>query len=142
MRILAFCLAMLLPLATHAAETARKATFFVGEEVCNWAIEHMPEDDVAYTPGVDVAGNPVVPASPDQQRVARITDHMLREVNIELTSDIARQLGIPPNLIRQRLNVGTIEVDDQNRLTVNGELLVEPDAAAWHEACELAKQHN
>ena len=38
------------------------APLVVRTEDCQKIVTHVPADDVAYTPGVDVSGNPVVPA--------------------------------------------------------------------------------
>lgn len=48
--------------STHAAESSETATVLVSRQVCEQLIAYVPDDDVTYKPGVDVNGNPVVPA--------------------------------------------------------------------------------
>lgn len=133
---------LMLPVVAHASSINRSVgdtSLFIGEEVCKWAETNAPVEDAAYEGGVDVEGKPVAPASMAAQREQALADRLLRKITIEITSDLAVQLGMPEKLIRQRLMVGTVEVDDENNLTVNGEPLVNPDPAAWVEACEQSK---
>jgi len=131
----------LVPAAAFASDQAKpgESSLFIGQEICKWAVEHAPDADVSYRGGVDVNGNPVAAASMAEQRDRALAEKILRRINIELTSDLARQLGIPPKVIRQQLNVGTVEIDENGEMTVNGEPLVNPDPSAWVEACAQAK---
>lgn len=144
MRNLALLALLCMPTAAYATSAhmqMNNSTLFIGEEVCKWATAHVPDDDVAYQAGVDGEGNQVAPATVTNQYQGAGED-LFRQINIELTSDIAQQLGIPEKLIEQNLNVGTIEVDDFDRPTINGQPLVDPDPTAWQEACEQSINRN
>lgn len=122
-----------------APNRVNNTSLFIGEEVCKWARMRTPAGHAAYEGGVDVHGKPVAPASIADERERMIAERLLRKISIEITSDLAVQLGMPEKLIQQRLTVGTIEVDENDQLTINGEPLVKPDASAWAEACAQAK---
>lgn len=132
-----------LPVCGFAQSTfnPNESKLFIGPEVCRWAVEHTADSDVAYKGGVDVDGNPVAPASMGELRQQALGSQLLKEMNIELTSDLAAQLGIPERIAHQRINVGTVEIDENEQLSINGEPLTNPDPAAWVAACGQAKQH-
>lgn len=141
MRYLTFAIALtLLPAGAYAESelSMNSTTFFIGNEVCQWAAKNTPDDDVAYQPGVDVDGNAVAPAAADAP--SYVNDQLMRQISIDLTGDLALQLGIPNDLIRQRLNVGTVEIDEDGQPTINGEPLNDPDPASWQAACDQAKK--
>ena len=57
---------------------ARAALLSVKPDDCAALVAHVPDDDVAYRPGVDVRGNKVAPA--DLNQIGRIdydTDHII-----------------------------------------------------------------
>lgn len=142
MRHLMLLVLLALPVAAFAQQQPKgEAVLFIGEEVCDWATSHVPDADVAYQPGVDAEGNQVAPAetpalSLAQQQQQDINNRLLRQMTLVLTSDIAKQLGIPEKLVRQQLNVGTVEMDELGRPTINGVLLENPDPSVWQTACD------
>jgi len=99
---------------------------------------HRPDADVAYTPGVDVRGNPVAPA--DLPGQARIT--AAKEVTIRVTVDLLQRHGVPadsPIAPRGEAAVGTVVFDMMSgRLTYDGQPLNDPEQDALAVACRDA----
>src|SRR3546814_11428671 len=63
----------------------------IAPEDCRRLVQHRPDSDVAFTPGVDVRGNAVAPADqPGQSRVAA-PDVVVHQ----LTVDLLRRSGVP-----------------------------------------------
>ncbi len=57
---------------------------------CSQLVSHVPDNDVAYVPGVDVNGNAVVPADLGGGYGITAPD----EVNIDIRLDLAERLGL------------------------------------------------
>lgn len=57
---------------------------------CRQLVAHTPDNDVAYVPGVDVSGNPVVPADLGGGYGIMAPE----EVNIDIRLDLAERLGL------------------------------------------------
>lgn len=143
MHRLLFVALLLVSFAAFAQQLRGDTTLFIGQEVCQWATEHVPDSDVAYQGGVDVDGNQVAPAdapalSIAEQQQQEINSRLLRQMTLQLTSDLATQLGIPDKMAQETLNVGTVEMDSLDRPTINGVPLVNPDPHAWQAACDQA----
>jgi hypothetical protein len=70
-------------------------TIRVDKAVCRKVTKHIPDEDVAYQPGVDVHGKAVVPAD-----VAPQTDYHIEDnFNMRLTLDAAKAFGLKvPNI--------------------------------------------
>lgn len=77
-------------LVAMGAAPAWAAPFTVYTEDCRQIVTHEPADDVAYLPGVDVSGNPVVPA--DLGGGYGITAP--EEVTIDIRLDLAERLPL------------------------------------------------
>lgn len=144
MRAALFVFVLLFPVFASAAERGDTA-LFIGDEVCQWAKANasaaVSPNGGGYKPGETVDGKPVAPADiqpPGEVRMENDTQNLLRQITIEITSDIAMHLGIPNSLIRQRLTVGAVEMNAQGEPTVNGQKLVDPDPDAWVDACNQA----
>lgn len=80
---------------------------------CRWLVRHVPRDDVAYKPGVDVHGKPVVPAD------------LNGTYNIELPKSVeatvSRRLLGHRNL-EQVTPFATVEIDlTTGAVTINGQ---------------------
>lgn len=91
---------------------------------CQALVKHVPDADVAYQPGVDVHGKPVVPADlPDSSRF-----QLQQPISIPLTADLFKVLnwpatGFPFNTMqRTDINLGTLTVDG-DRVLYNGQPL-------------------
>ena len=91
MRTAPFSLGIIsLSLAVTGATPGLADVYTVTTQDCRQIVTHVPADDVAYVPGVDVSGNPVVPA--DLGGGYGITAP--EEVTINIRLDLAEQLGL------------------------------------------------
>ena len=77
-------------LATLMSSQSFAVTYSVTTDACREIVTHVPADDVTYTPGVDVSGNPVVPA--DLGGGYGITAP--EEVTLDIRLDLAERLGL------------------------------------------------
>ena len=107
----------------------------VSHDDCARVVRHVPAPDVAYTPGRDVDGNPVVPA--DLEGGIRIEP--LSEINIPITIDLQDRFGIPANndLFEAEAHVGTVTRAD-GKTFFNGQKLSSEDEATLIAACREA----
>ena len=87
-------------------------------ELCQVLDKHVPDDDVAYTPGIDVKGNPVAPA--DLNGGANF--ELPETVKIPLTINLAEAFGIEGAFTEDSLNapLGIIEVGMDGKVIYNG----------------------
>lgn len=107
-------------------------------EDCKRLVGYVPDADVAYQPGVDVRGKPVVPAEgPDADALGQIK--LPDEIVIDFGYDFAGAYGIPnTGLETATAGILTIIYDlGQGGLTVNGKSLKSADARAVKKACEM-----
>lgn len=75
-----FCLVLMSGTANAAPTTAPT----IDTSFCQALVKHVPDADVAYQPGVDVHGKPVVPADLDSGYNIALPD----EITIPLTVDL------------------------------------------------------
>ncbi|MBB6251631.1 hypothetical protein [Nitrospirillum iridis] len=146
-RIAVFMSGLLVLTAVDAAwgqGTAQKAnpppsagkgpTIAVDPAACQWAVRHEPAPDVAYQPGVDVNGDPVVPA--DLEGGPRL--QVPQRIDIPLTARLASTLPQVAGVARPRadayLGVLTVEGD---QVLFNGQPLTDP---AEEELAALCRQ--
>lgn len=74
-----------------------------------------------YVPGVDVNGNPVVPADV-KSRAKEFVD----VIRIPLTIDLAKQLGqTVPEGTEMKAPLGMIEINKNSTVTLNGEVITD-----------------
>jgi len=102
-------------------------TIRVTDRDCTALVAHQPAADVAYRPGVDARGRPVIPA--DLGGAPKIA--VPKEFNIPITVDLQKRLGIPvdPNQYQTSdFTVGTVTWKD-GRAWFNGKAL-QSDAEA------------
>ena len=120
-----------LPLLAGGAAAA-DAPLRVAAADCARLVRHVPAPDVAYRPGVDVYGRPVVPADLDSPEVS-IPDTVL----ILITLDLQERFGIPANsvLFEGNAGIGVVAVEG-DRVTFNGRELTDPEARALAAACQ------
>ncbi len=84
-------------------------------ELCRTAQKHKADDDVAYKPGVDVSGNPVIPADLNAQP-APIPEN----IAIPLTVNLAERFHIAiPEGMELKPDVGMIYVYRDGRVIYN-----------------------
>lgn len=119
-----------------AAALALMAQPVFGEEgvidlqACRQLVAHKPDADVAYQPGVDVHGNPVVEADLTPSPV-QAPD----KVSFDVTVDMAQYMGIAvPAGLEGQARMGTIAYED-GVLTFNGEPMDGPAVTALREIC-------
>lgn len=118
--------------------TARAATITVSATDCQRLVQHQPAADVAYTPGVDVNGNPVAPAD----LPVSVTIRTPTEVTFEVTYDLLSNYGVAEDSLlaaRGEASIGTVKYDLLSGvLTFNGERLDDPETAALADLCRAA----
>jgi len=115
-----------------AAFPTAAQTLVVRPEVCATLTELPPDPGVAYTPGVDVSGRPVVPADLASGRG-------FDEVVIPLSVDLKRRLGIKlaETLFPLGAELGYVTIVD-GRAYLNGEPLANGSESALAELCRRA----
>jgi len=109
----------------------------VWQDFCTFYVEHVPAEDVAYKPGLDVKGKPVVPADLDAHVVT-----VPKAMEFDLDIDVAKYLGIPvPAGVLQETKIGRIRVEN-GQVTFNDEPIEGPAKASLRETCADAHQKN
>ncbi len=83
--------------------------------LCQLRAQHVARTDVAYKPGVDVKGNPVVPA--DVNAVPSMVPDIVR---IPMTVELAKYMDIMPKGVELKAGVGMIEIFKDGRVAYNG----------------------
>ena len=109
----------------------------VTEADCRLLERYVPADDVAYRPGVDVRGKPVVPA--DASPHGRIATP--QQVAIDLSLPLRDVAARPPaGLGGAEVQVGEVTVDlATNRLAYNGQPLSDPELSQFIAACRAPR---
>ena len=83
------------------------------ESDCQWLVAHIPANDVAYKPGVDVRGNKVVPAD--------LNGGYTFEMPKTVTASVSRRLLGHENL-RQETPFAEVEIDlTTGAIKINGQ---------------------
>lgn len=83
---------------------------------CQILVEHQPAPDVAYQPGVDVNGNPVVPAD------VAPTPVQSQPIEIPITIDFVQQLNLPQDM-EMSGKVAALTVYPDGKVAYNGRML-------------------
>ncbi|MCK6418513.1 MAG: hypothetical protein L6Q57_06205, partial [Alphaproteobacteria bacterium] len=83
---------------------------------CQVVVEHQPAPDVAYQPGVDVSGNPVVSADVVPASVQN------QPIEIPITIDFAQQLNLPQDM-EMSGRVAALTVYPDGKVAYNGHML-------------------
>jgi len=79
----------------------------VTRAACKELVSHVPDDDVAYKPGVDVRGNKVAPA--DLNGGSNILKSLPKEIEFPVTIDFFEYAGIAvPNGVSGEQSIGKI----------------------------------
>ncbi len=117
-----------------APPPAESATIQVtGVDCRRLFVEHRPAPDVAYRPGVDVHGRPVVGADLNPTPQIRVPETVAFDVAVDL-----RRFGIAQTspLFQPNVKLGEVRVDvASGRTLYNGEPLGNPEIEALREAC-------
>ncbi len=126
-----FLLAAALAVAPVAAH--EKATVAITRADCARLVEHVPDPDMAYRPGVDVYGREVAPA--DLGGAPRV--ELPETVLIDIEVDLLARFGIPANevLFDPDAEVGKVVYKD-GRFTFNGQPLQDQAQAELAARCQ------
>lgn len=86
-------------------------------QLCEKLVRHVPDADVAFQPGVDLKGRPVVPADLNAGSSIEIPE----TIEIPLTVDLARRLRVPaPQGIEMEVLIGFLQITKEGRVLQNG----------------------
>jgi len=116
-------LTLALMISVSPAAFAKDATDGKSENVavekliCEQLYMHKPAADVAYQPGVDVNGNPVVPADVPSQAQVMAPEY----IEVPLTVALAQKLGgaTPPGM-EMKAVVGMLHLYSSGKIVYNG----------------------
>lgn len=108
-------------------------TLEISEASCARLVAHRAEADVAYQPGVDVRGQPVVPADADGAPPVDLPERY----RIRIEVDSADRFGIPgdPDSYDADIQVGEAEVLEDGRVLLNGQPLQSDEAFELGRLC-------
>jgi len=124
------------PTGARSSSTASRppALLTIDARVCRRLVQHIPDPDVTYQPGVDVRGRRVAPADTTDwsQFEALVPDTITFHIALDPLN--AADLYVPQGLETPEVILGTITYDlTRNRLMVNGRPLItgQEDLIAW-----------
>ena len=128
MRIVGAITLILLTVAGAAPATAEVA---ISRRDCERLVRHEPAPDVAYQPGVDAHGRPVVPADLGGSQI-QLPDVIYIPIEVLLQE----AFNIPANsvLYQATAEVGVAELRG-NQVYYQGQLLSDPERTALEAAC-------
>jgi hypothetical protein len=108
------------------------AEIAISRRDCERLVRHEPAPDVAYQPGVDVHGRPVVPADLGGGAQIELPDVIYIPIEVLLQG----QYGIPANSVLYDATalVGVVSVSG-NEVYFEDQPLTDPEIAALEEAC-------
>ncbi|MBB4265599.1 hypothetical protein [Roseospira visakhapatnamensis] len=117
-----------------APPAARPGLLRIDARVCRRLVDHIPDPDVTYRPGVDVRGRPVVPADATDwsQFAALVPDTLTFHIAVDPLE--AADLPAPRGIETPEAILGTVTYDlVRNRFLINGRPLItgQQDALAW-----------
>lgn len=94
--------------AVEKSQISGGQTVTVRHADCLKLVKHVPSADVAYQPGVDVRGRPVVPA--DVQGGLSVTPP--QDFTIDITVRLDKRFGIPAtaDLYQPEANIGVVTI--------------------------------
>ena len=104
----------------------------VSAKICAEVVAHVPDAGVAYTPGVDVDGNPVAPADLPDRASPIAADNF----PIFLTLDLKKKFHVPDaaKLFKLQAVVGLIAVQGE-QVFFNGQPIAPGEASLLAAAC-------
>ncbi len=110
------------------------ATVIITKADCAALVRHVAEPGVAYEPGIDVNGRPVVAADLGDTPEIKLPE----EIAIAITVDIDKRFNIPPaqDLFRPEAYIGTVIVKQDGRAYFNGQPLTSEESHALSTACQ------
>jgi hypothetical protein len=105
-------------------------TIDLSREQCRqMIISHKPSNSVEYTPGIDVAGNPVAPADLPGSKQFDIGKSVSIDIDLPLRKFAPKNLRQGPGsnkYVREAIrgssiHTGTIHIDENNQTWINGQ---------------------
>jgi hypothetical protein len=117
-------------LAAIGSLPAVAQTVIVDTAVCRSVTLHQPAPDVAFRPGVDVTGRPVVPAD-----LGAAPQILPQAFTFDLNADIRPFLPPGSPLFQPQLSVGRVTVGGDGSVMFNGQRLGGADQAALATLC-------
>jgi hypothetical protein len=114
------------------ASVSAEGRVVVSSKACAEVVAHVPDAGVAYTPGVDVNGNPVAPADWPAGASPIAGDNF----PIFLTLDLRRKFKVPDaaRLFKFEAVVGLIAIQG-NQVLFNGQPIAPGEASLLAAAC-------
>ena len=108
-------------------------TVEVTEAGCARLVAHQARDDVAYRPGMDVRGRPVVPSDAEGAPPPALPERY----RIRIEVDSADRFDVPANAdsYDADIQVGEAEVLEDGRVLLNGRPLQSDEAFELSRAC-------
>lgn len=85
--------------------------------ICDALDERNNHKSVTYTPGVDVHGNPVIPANVNNVGLFTIPEI----ISFPLSYDLARDIAVLPDNLELTSNLATIEIHIDGNVYIDGE---------------------
>ncbi|MHA1566933.1 MAG: hypothetical protein ACTSX7_16605 [Alphaproteobacteria bacterium] len=110
-------------------------TVSVSREGCERLVQHVPDANVAYQPGVDSRGRAVASADYDGAPAIQLPERF----QIPITVDLAARFGVPKRgdaNYTGDIQVGLVEVDRKGRATFNGQPLTRQDGYELARLCQ------
>lgn len=100
--------------------------------VCRAMTLHAPDEDVAYKPGVDVHGKPVVGADLNTSPLK-----LPENFSFDITVDVMQHMGVqPPEGVEGKAPVGRIDILPDGRMLFNGQPMEGEAEAALRALCK------
>jgi hypothetical protein len=92
--------------------------------ICKILETHQPQNDVAYQPGIDAYGRPVVPANLNSASTFKVPEI----IKIPITIDLAERLNAVEDGVQLEAPLGMVEIHQDGRVRYNGEDWSQPVA--------------
>lgn len=133
MKYFLLCLVLFFaPVSAQAQEVLsnEQKSIIVDPDICRTLVHHTPDDDVAYQPGVDVDGDPVVGADLNDTAF-----QAPNEYSFDITVDVSEYQNMAqPDGIEGQLRIGRITYEN-GRLLMDGEPLSDAEKEAVYYSC-------
>lgn len=113
---------------------AEEIQLLISKQDCRWLSVHVPADDVAYKPGVDVRGKAVAPADLSSSTRLQLQDQILLDLNIPLGFFLGRTAA--GRLADADVNAGQVSLDTSTgQVSYNGQPLSDQGRRGLAAAC-------
>ncbi len=121
-------------LAAGVSAVAQTRTVTITKADCSRLAYHVPSNDTAYRPGIDVHGKPVVPADLGGTPEIKLPE----EITSAITVDIQERFSIPANstLFEPEAYIGNVVVHKDGATFFNGKPLTSEEQRALAHLCQ------